>query len=306
MYIRTNPILNVLFKPLVLFCEWLGTHFPETLVRIRYFVRFKRFLRLDNPQTLNEKILYLSLRTDTSLWTKCADKYAVREYVHDCGLDDILIPLYGVWEKADEIDFAKLPEKFVMKTTHGSGDIVVVKNKNELNVKRVVNSFNRLLSKPYGALEGGKHYMRIKPKVIVEALLQNDERDERLSSSLVDYKIWCINGIPRYIWACYNRSSKGQDNALFDTCWNDCSYYLVYNDHYRRPTVQLPKPSCLAQMLDVARKISTNIPVLRCDLYAIGNRVYFGEMTFTSNGGMMFNYTEEFQEMLGRETLLPN
>ena len=77
MHIRTNPKLNKIFQPLILFCEWLGEHHPITLARIRYFARFKKFLHLNNPKTLNEKILYLCLKTDTSLWTTCADKYAV-------------------------------------------------------------------------------------------------------------------------------------------------------------------------------------------------------------------------------------
>ena len=113
MHIRTNKSLNRLFRPVVVFCEWLGVHYPKTLMRIRYFARFHRILNLKDPQTLNEKILYLSLCTDTTLWTLCSDKYRVREYVNQCDLDGILVKLYGMWEHADDIDIEGLPDKFV-------------------------------------------------------------------------------------------------------------------------------------------------------------------------------------------------
>ena len=97
MQIQTNPVLNQLFQPLILFCKWLGRTNPTLLVKIRYFFRFKKFLNLDNPQTLNEKILYQSLKTEIGLRTKLTDKWRVREYIEECGLSDILVKLYGVW-----------------------------------------------------------------------------------------------------------------------------------------------------------------------------------------------------------------
>ena len=190
MHIRTNPKLNKVFKPLILFCEWLGVHHPVLLMRIRYFARFKKALHLKHPKTLNEKMLFLSLKTDTSLWTKCADKYAVREYVKERGVEDILVPLYGVWDDVAEIDFNALPNEFVLKTTHGSGEVVIIRDKAELDVPSVVKTFKKYLSKRYGALEGGHHYIRIVPRVIAEKLLHNDFQTTKLSSSIIDYNIW--------------------------------------------------------------------------------------------------------------------
>ena len=100
MHICTNPMLNKIFQPLILFCKWLGRNNPVLLVRIRYFFRFKKLLNLDKPETLNEKILYQSLRTEIGLRTKLTDKWRVREYIEECGLSDILVELYGVWDKA--------------------------------------------------------------------------------------------------------------------------------------------------------------------------------------------------------------
>ena len=105
---------------------------PELIVKYEFYKQFGRRINLDNPQTLNEKIQYLSLRTDTSLWTKCADKYAVRDYVSSCGLSDILCKLYAHWTRMDEVDLESLPNQFVLKSVQGCGDIIICKNKKEL------------------------------------------------------------------------------------------------------------------------------------------------------------------------------
>lgn len=305
MHIRTNPTLNVVFRPVLLFSEWLGTHFPETLVRIRYFVRFKRLLCLDNPQTLNEKILYLSLRTDTSLWTKCADKYAVREYVHECGLDDILVPLYGVWERADQIDFAKLPEEFVMKTTHGCGDIAIVSDKASADWQTILSDFTKVLSKRYGAVEGAPHYMRIVPRLIAEKLLHNSEEDKRLSTSLIDYKIWCFNGAAHYIWVCTNRTKHRVDVMTYDIDWNAHPDYCIYKGHFAQGVFS-PKPKNLDRMIAIAELLAKPFPCVRVDLYNIGGKIYFGELTFTSLGGLIDYFTPEFQLKAGQLIKYPS
>ena len=105
---------------------------PELLVKYEYYNQFGRKINLDNPQSLNEKIQYLSLREDTSLWTKCADKFEVRNYVTDCGLSDILCKLYAHWTSMDEVDFESLPNQFVLKCVQGCGDVIICKNRNEL------------------------------------------------------------------------------------------------------------------------------------------------------------------------------
>lgn len=302
MHIRTNKRLNVLFRPLIIFCEWLGTYYPKTLARIRYYFRFKKPLSLNNPQTLNEKILFLSLRTDTSLWTKCADKYEVRDYVKECGLEDILIPLYGVWEHAEDIDFTSLPNEFVMKGTHGCDDVLIVKDKNELNIPEVVASFRKDLSKKYGALESGHHYLRIKPRIIAEELIKNDAETAKISSSIIDFKIWCFNGKASFIWVSTNRRSEKdgerKETMVYDRQWQPHPDYLIYDKGYIKSS-GLPKPKNFEAMIEAAEKLSKPFPEVRCDLYNINGRIYFGELTFTGYGGLMTHYTEEFQKIAG-------
>lgn len=298
MHIRTNPRLNKIFKPMIAFCEWLGVHHPVLLARIRYFARFKKPLHLKNPQTLNEKILFLSLKTDTTLWTRCADKYEVRDYVKECGLEDILIPLVGVWDHATDIDFDKLPDEFVLKATHGSGDIKVVTDKSKLNIPKIVAEFEEDLKHQYGALESGHHYMRIKPRMIAEELIHNDPETAKISSSIIDYKIWCFNGKCYWLWACANRDEHTTEVMTYDTDWNAHPEYSIFENDYRHGDI-LPKPKNLERMIEVAEKLAQPFPCVRVDLYNIDGKIYFGELTFTSYGGLQDFYTDEFQQLAG-------
>ena len=296
--------MNFVLHPIVLVAEWLGKHHPVFLVKLRYYVRFHKKLDLCHPKTLNEKILYLSLKTDTSLWTTCADKYAVREYVKGCGFGDILVKLYGVWDKAENIDFDALPQQFVIKGNHGSCDVVIVKDKDQWDRVAAIRMFSKDLKKKYGALEGGLHYMRIQPKVIAEELIVNDEETNKFSSSVIDYKIWCFNGKPHFIWVSYDRHGNYKKHMMYDIDWHAHPEYLIYDKEYTQGEV-IPKPKNFDKMLKIAECLSQPFPQVRCDLYNVGGKIYFGELTFTGRGGMMLNYTDQFQLMAGEMIILP-
>lgn len=298
MHIRTNKTLNILFRPILLLGEWLGEHYPKILVKLRYFERFHKPLHLKNPKTLNEKILFLSLRTDTTLWTTCADKYAVREYVKSCGLEDTLVKLYGVWEKIENIDFSQLPQEYIIKTTHGSGDVTLVKDNSTFDKATVIPYYTKELNKRYGAIEGGAHYMKIVPRLIIEELLHNDTESLKHSTSIIDYKIWCFNGKAHYIWACCNRTKEGVDVMTYDIDWKAHPEYSRFNHEYRHGQL-IPKPKNLEKMLAYAEKLADPFACVRVDLYNLNGKIYFGELTFTSLGGLMDFYSDEFQLLAG-------
>lgn len=298
MGIRTNPVLSVICRPIVWVTRFLGRNFPETLVRLRYFARFHKRLNLKCPRTLNEKILYMSLRTDTIIWTRLADKYNVRGYIEERGLSNTLVPIYGVWDNANQIDFDSLPNGFVLKTTQGSGDVIIVRDKSKLNKEEVVKQMNKSVGTLYGELEGGKHYMRIKPAIIAEGLITNDEETAKYSTSIIDYKIWCFNGKAYYIWACCNRDKHGADVMTYDLDWQAHPEYCAFNSHFSQGQL-IPKPKKFDEMISIAEKLSKPFPVVRVDLYNINGHIYFGEMTFTSFGGLMKVYSEKFQNLAG-------
>ncbi len=242
--------------------------------------------------------MYLSIVTDTTQWTELADKYQVRKYVSDCGLADKLVELYGVWNNANDIDFCSLPTQFVLKTNHGSGEIKIIKNSSCIDKEQIISYFNKAIKQPYGAIEAGKHYLRINLCIIAEQLLLNDVESQKYSSSIIDYKCWCFNGKVHYIWVCCNRDSHGTDVLLYDKDWNVHPEYSIFTEHYRKGEV-VPRPTNLSEMIKVAEKLAHPFPCVRVDLYNIGGKIYFGEMTFTSLGGLMNFYTDEFLNIAG-------
>jgi hypothetical protein len=277
----------------------LGKRNPELLVRIRYLLRFGKRLNLDNPVNLNEKILYLSLRTDTAEWTRLSDKYQVRDYLRECGLESLLNRLYGVWDSVDEIDFGSLPDKFVIKTTHGCNDTIVVNDRKTADIDKIKKETDASLHRTWGLSEGTIHYSRIKPRVIVEELLENDAEAAKYSTSLIDYKVWCFDGKAEYILTCTDRKAGGTSLMTYDKDWMSHPEYMVFSKHHPKARV-IPKPDNLDRMIELAQKLAAPFPVVRVDFYDIAGRIIFGEMTFTSLGGLMDYYTDDFLRMAGQ------
>ncbi len=291
--VNTKP-----YRSLVCFTN---RHFPVLLAKLRFRKLFGRKLNLKNPQDINEKILWLSLFSDTSEWSRLADKYAVREYVAECGLADFLVKLYGKWDTADAIDWASLPNSFVLKTNNGSGTVMIVNDKDQIQKPEVVRMMNSWLNKDIASSTTEFHYKNIPPCVIAEELLEPSGEEKAWSSSIIDYKIWCFNGKVDSIWTCSNRVKGSTEVALFDKEWHYRPEASVFNVHYKEQQKLVPKPECLSQLIEIAEKLSKPFPVVRCDLYVIKGKPCFGEMTFTSLGGTMNFYTDEELLRMGQK-----
>ncbi len=274
------------------FVEWANLHFPVLICKIRFRKMFGREIDLRNPKDINEKILWLSLYSDISEWSRMADKYAVRSYVEDIGLGKYLVELYGKWDMAEDIEWEKLPRQFVLKSNNGSGTVKIVTDKTSLDIPATIELMKGWLNKKPASSTTEFHYASIKPCIIAEELL-DFSKDTNVSTSAIDYKIWCFNGKAHYVWACANRDEEATDVALFDREWNYLPEKSVFNEHYREQKVLVTKPKNLEEMLEVAERLAQPFPVVRVDLYNINGRIYFGEMTFTSLGGTMDFYTED-------------
>ncbi len=301
MHITTSKTKRTLFAPVLKLVTWLSPRCPKFVVWMRYLERMKTFPHLNHPQTLNEKILWLALNTDTSQWSRLADKYSVREYVKECGLEDILVTLYGVWDQAKDIDFNVLPNSFVLKTTHGSADVIVVKDKQNTDLEAARQKMQNKLDEHLITSGAELHYLRIPRKIIAEEMLFNDPISSKYSSTMIDYKIWCFNGRAQYIMVCMNRDVHGKDSVellLYDNQWNPLPQYDVYSAEFPIAS-PIPKPQDFEKMLEVAEKLAKPFPVVRVDVYNLAGKIYFGEMTFTSYGGIMNYYTDEFQQLAG-------
>ncbi len=304
MHITTSKAKRVLFSPLLKTVEWLTPRFPKFVAKSRYFERFHRRLDLKHPKDLNEKILWLAVNSDTREWSRLADKYAVREYVKERGLEDILVPLYGVWNHAYEIDYEHLPQSFVFKSTNGSCSNIYVKDKSKLTKDELINKVKDIDNKKIIATGAGDlHYLRIKSRIIAEKLLTNDSISRKYSETLIDYKIWCFNGHAEYIWVCMNRFVHNKDGAevlTYDRDWNPHPEFSVWSKDFSQAQ-PIPRPVNFEQMLLVAEKLCQGFPVVRCDLYNLNGEIYFGEMTFASLGGLMDFYTPEFLRRCGEK-----
>lgn len=287
--------------------EWMGEHYPVTLVRLRYLVRFHRLPNLKNPIDLNEKILYLKLFTDTSEWTRLADKYRVRDYVRECGLEDILIPLYGAWEHVEDIPFDELPNQFILKANNGDGKGTNLRvDKTRLTaddrdaLKLTLNGW--LAQKHIGALSAEPQYKDIPPIIVAEQLLPCNEGE----TSIVDYKLWCFNGEPYSFFICSERQEDGFHATVdcYDLAWNRHPENMRESPHMKVARKAMPRPACLDEMIAAARKLSAPFPEVRVDFYVVDGKLYFGELTFTSLGGMMDYYTPAYLLEMGRQVRL--
>ena len=272
--------------------EWANRHFPVLICKMRFRKMFGREIDLINPKDINEKILWLSLYSDISEWSRMADKYAVRSYVEEIGLGKYLVELYGKWDRAEDVEWEKLPRQFVLKSNNGSGTVKLVPDKTKLDIPATIELMKTWLNKKVASSTTEFHYDSIMPCVIAEELL-DFSKDCNKSTSAIDYKIWCFNGRAYYVWACANRDEEATDVALFDREWNYLPEKSVFNEHYREQKELVKKPDNLEEMLDVAEKLAKPFPVVRVDLYNINGRICFGEMTFTSLGGTMDFYTQD-------------
>lgn len=254
-----------------------------------------------NPQTLNEKINWMKFNTDTTSWSQLADKYRVREYVRQRIGEEVLVKLYGAWSSADDINFEKLPKQFVLKTNHGCGTVLPVRDKSKLDIEATRKKLNSWLRLRFGYNTMEPHYLKIKPLIIAEQFLENDCE---YSSSLADYKVYCFDGKPFCILVCTDRVISKQSRFSY----YDCEWHLMHNvlnERLQGTDVEIPKPKRLSQLLDYAIKLAKGHPQVRVDFYIVGDKIYFGEMTFTSEGGYDGDVTKEFCLEMGSKITLP-
>jgi len=274
---------------------------PREAIRIQYRHIMGRDIDLNNPTDINEKINYLKLHADLDEWARLADKYAVRDYVKERGLETILVPLYGKYDTPRDliIDWNNLPDKFVIKSNHGCSTVKLIHDKNKVNIKDLEKETAKWLKIKFGHESMEWHYKRIKPCLIVEELLE-DPSVAGYSDSIVDYKIWCFNGTPYCFLMAVDRHIE-EDKVLldaYDTKWNRIEGAMT-GVHELPPL--LPKPKNIEALLSYASILSKGHKQARVDFYDIDGRIYFGEMTMTSQGGYMNYFTEKFLLELGNQ-----
>ena len=285
---------------------FLLDHYPKVFISRNWKRKMGYPIDWKHPRDINEKIQWLLVYSDTSEWTILADKYKVREYVKEKGLANLLVPLYGVWETTEEIDFDRLPDRFVIKCNHDCGSTIIVdKNDKNYNCKDICEKLDKRLKRDPGC-NGSLHYRGIPRKIIAEKYLEMSDSEKALSSSIIDYKVWCFDGVPYSIWGAYNRTKESVFFNLYDLNWNVCPEFTITIGHYKQGDGRIPKPKSLSEMLKAASILSKGFPEVRVDFYEIDGQLFFGEMTFTSSGGKMKYFTPEYLKILGELVILPS
>ena len=283
--------------------NFMWDHFRPYMINHLWQGRYGYKIDWNNPLDINEKMQWLACFGDVSKWAICSDKYRVRQFLKERGLEDIAVKLYGVWENADDIDYDALPDKFVLKCNHDSGTCIIVDKNVPYNKEEINRILNTALKVKFGYINGEIYYNKIKPCIIAEEFLTN--HNCTFSTSLVDYKIWCFDGKPYCTWACYSRSKEGTYVNVYDNDWKVHPEYSIFTDHYRDGKGVVPKPKTFNKMMEVAAQLSKGFPEVRVDLYEVDNKVYFGELTFMTLSAFIDFYTKDFLLELGKQCKLP-
>ncbi|MBR3891584.1 MAG: glycosyl transferase [Bacilli bacterium] len=259
---------------------------------IKYKKEMNKEINFNRPKTFNEKINYLKLNCDAKKWSEYVDKYSVRNHIKDVLGEQYLIPLIGVYDSFEEIDFSSLPHKFVMKCTHDSGSVYVCKNKDEIPYSKLKKTFRKALKTNYSLRTKEKPYQYVTPRIIVEEYIEDDIQHE-----LRDYKFFCFNGTVDCVMLCYDRNSGDTKFYFFDEKWN----LLKYNVRGKKATSDfyVEKPLKIEEMFKIAKKLSEDFPFVRIDLYLCNNQIYFGEYTFFPQSGWDPNLLPETDEYFG-------
>lgn len=251
-------------------------------------------LDLENPRTFNEKIQWMKLYDSTPIKTRLADKYLVRDWVKEKIGAEYLIPLLGVWDSFDEIDFDKLPNQFALKANHGSGWNIIVKDKAQFNKAEAKEMFDKWMRTNFAFCAGFElHYMNIPPKIIAEQYMENIDQ-------LYDYKVMCFDGKAAFIWLDTDRYTDHHRTG-FDLKWNKLPVTLGPHE-----TIEaFPKPKNLEKMISLAEELSKGFAHVRVDFYEVDNKLYFGEMTFTPATGSERYSPRSFEREVGDLLTLP-
>ena len=270
------------------FYKWMP---DEDYLKRYYKARTGRELDLDHPKTFNEKLQWLKIHDRNPLYTKLADKYEVKEYVAGRIGNEHVIPTYGVWERVEDICYKELPDRFVLKTTHDSGSVVICKDKNRFDIKKAQRKLNSSLKRNYFYKMREWPYKNIKPRIIAEKYMVDESKIE-----LKDYKVLCFDSAPKLIELHQGRFAQEHFMDYYDLDWNRTS---ICNIHEKPSLVSMPRPKCLAQMLDYSHILADGIPHVRVDWYVINDQLYFGEITFYDGSGYDLFIDERDDELLG-------
>ena len=243
----------------------------KVYIELYYLAQFKHFCNLKDPRTYNEKINWLKLNDRNPEYTKMVDKYEAKKYVEDIIGKEYIIPTLGIWNNFDDIDFDKLPNQFVLKCTHDSEGVVIVKDKSKFDKNQARKKINKSLKCNFYYIGREWPYKNIQPRIIAEEYMEDDKYKE-----LRDYKFFCFNGVPKAMFVASDRGIGKTKFDYYDMNFNN----LNIIQHYPNSMNKIEKPKNFDKMIELAKILSKNLIHVRVDFYEVNGKVYFGELTF--------------------------
>lgn len=265
-------------------------------IRLLYLYHFGKLPHLRNPRTFNEKLQWLKLHDHNPIYTTMVDKVRVKEYVTSLAGAKYIIPNLGIWNNAEEIDFDILPDRFVIKCNHDSHGVIVVNDKGKTNLEAVREKLRKRLQVDGYAYGREWPYKDVERKILAEKFIEGD------SGELIDYKVHCFGGEPKFILVCQDRfSDSGLKEDFYDIGWELMDV--------RRPNVghgtPVKRPDELDEMLELARLLSKGVPFLRTDFYYTQGKILFGELTFFPASGFQRFVPDRYDRLFGDWIELP-
>lgn len=266
----------------------------KAFLKFEYRAMTGKRLALRDPKTFNEKLQWLKLYDRKPEYHALVDKYGVRDYIAKTLGEEYLVPLLGVWDRAEDVDFDALPEQFVLKPTHLSGEVIICRSKAQMDRHEVVETMQRWLKRSYYRVHREWCYKDVPPRIIAETMIEDQ---------IVDYKFYCFNGAPKALYL-----SRGlEDHSTAQISFFDLDFQrLPFRRMDFRPFSQEPeKPDNFAQMVDIAKRLSKDFAFMRVDLYSVGEKIYFSELTFFPSAGYMPFEPESWDRTFGDWITLP-
>ncbi len=297
--LKKNHLILMLYTK---FRRFLTLVSPRLNTLVTYRISKGRLIDLKNPKYFDEKISWLKLNTyyKNPLILKCADKYAVREYVSSCGLGEILNELYGVYDRVEDINWEALPDKFALKWNNGCHLNIFCHDKKNFDIDNAIKTMKKWGRAKQYLNNAEMQYKYIKPRIVCEKLLELKTSPLHVHE---EYKFYCFNGQVKYSLTCVERE-KGRPKFYYhDRDWN---FARLNRDSKNAPKdFYIPKPEGIDKMIQYADILAKPFPFVRVDLYDLDGKIIFGELTFTPSGGINSSRPEDFDLMFGNLLKLP-
>lgn len=264
----------------------------KMFLQIYYFARFKKFINFKKPETYNEKLNWLKLNDRQDIYTKLVDKYDVKTEISKLIGEEYMIPTLGIWDTFDEIDFDNLPDNFVLKCTHDSEGVFIVKDKNKLDKKELKKKVNKAMKYNFYYIGREWPYKNIKPRIIAEKYME-----DHVDKELRDYKFFCFDGIAKFMFIATDRGIGETKFDYYDLEFN----HLDIVQHYPNSDKEIKKPINFEKMIQFSEKITQYFKIkhARIDFYEVDGKLYFGEITFYHFSGLQPFKPNEWDKKIG-------